>query len=444
MLLTGVANAMFSPLTGIAWKETIIGCIKVVLLLITGVITIRFVGHLSHLFFGPLLKVMLDIFRYVGEPDYRDHLQHELDSQLASTRDTAITICAHSLGSVIALDSLLNSAYWSQTHSVTLVTMGSPLRRCFFRFFPNLLFPPSSSQAHCQIMTRIGTFQWVNVYRPLDPIGTSLRFSSDGAGQDVSTGQWSRFNAHPGYFVDPIVYRTINSALSRSIHSRRMLVTSGSRSWQLPNFTPLPRMTRSILKLMPKLTWLLPLLVLGMLWESSRDKAKWDAGIAASREKLSREGHWLSARVEEWQTVEGSGKYTNVINHLRFAFESNSLNLHDYSIKTGGLFDRTDSFFDTNAIWRKVQQDCEPQRTRALFQKKSLVPCLSRRPFHVRWLNASPPIFDVPDYPPANKQWMTFWQWMFQIVCLVGLSLFAGYFVIQLGQHLLSVLAGAN
>jgi alpha-beta hydrolase superfamily lysophospholipase len=56
--------------------------------------------------------VSLDIGLYVGSLLYRDTIQRELDRFVAAIpeRQTAtIWIVAHSLGSVIALDSLTNS-----------------------------------------------------------------------------------------------------------------------------------------------------------------------------------------------------------------------------------------------------------------------------------------------------------------------------------------------
>ena len=154
---------------------------------------------------APVLKILLDIFRYATSPAYRNRVQALVDEAIgaddASERRTTILI-AHSLGSVIAVDSLLNSAAWTRDDRVVLVTLGSPLKRFFFRFFPNLYVPPDADRCAAQVAQRIGAFLWVNCYRPCDYVGTAIGLSATKYSRDVSTGQTGRRPIHTGYWTD--------------------------------------------------------------------------------------------------------------------------------------------------------------------------------------------------------------------------------------------------
>src|SRR5262249_12630189 len=112
-----------------------------------------------------------------------------------------------------AVDSLVNSREWGRDDAVVLVTAGSPLRRFFFRFFPGIFIPESPAGVAHLARGRLGDFHWLNVYRPWDPIGTSLRLTVDGAGRDVSTGQrLGVLSAHLDYWRDPVVLKLVREA----------------------------------------------------------------------------------------------------------------------------------------------------------------------------------------------------------------------------------------
>jgi hypothetical protein len=153
---------------------------------------------------GQFLKILLDIFRYIGDGSYRAATQQCVASKISgSGRPSEFIVVAHSLGTVIAVDSLVNSAAWQKTDVVTLVTLGSPLRRFFFRFFPNLYFPCTAARCANLISTHVGRFRWVNCYRPKDYVGTEIGFDRCHWTVGVDTKQSiSLPKAHSNYWGD--------------------------------------------------------------------------------------------------------------------------------------------------------------------------------------------------------------------------------------------------
>jgi hypothetical protein len=168
---------------------------------------------------APSLKVFLDIFRYIGLVGYRDAIQSRLDAVIRErfNRDGTekpIYILSHSLGTVIALDSLLSSCEWSPNAQVTLITLGSPLRRFFMRFFPGLYFPTSATKAATSVLARVN-FRWINCYRPFDQVGAALGLNDLANCRDVSTNQFTKIlDAHPDYWSDDRVAFVLLRALA--------------------------------------------------------------------------------------------------------------------------------------------------------------------------------------------------------------------------------------
>lgn len=163
---------------------------------------------------GPV-KILLDITRYVGEPEYRHGTLRDLagfvhDRQADSPQ---LVIVAHSLGSVIALDYLCNWRTGDSDRDVTLITLGSPYRRFFLRWLPGVLFDRRPVNTVRRIRARHRSFRWVNVYRPWDYVGTSLPVP-DAAFANRSTRQFLRLNGHGNYWGDDVVLSTIEAALA--------------------------------------------------------------------------------------------------------------------------------------------------------------------------------------------------------------------------------------
>jgi hypothetical protein len=164
---------------------------------------------------NPALKILMDIFRYAGDPPYRQRIQTLVTAKVGAVRTAngsgeELYILAHSLGSVIAIDSLLNTEAFIPADRITLITIGSPLRRFFFRFFPNLFFPDTAALCAKKLASRFAGFRWINCYRPFDQIGTRLGLPDCEWTSEVSTSQYNRIaSAHPDYWGDPIVSKCI-------------------------------------------------------------------------------------------------------------------------------------------------------------------------------------------------------------------------------------------
>jgi hypothetical protein len=199
--------------------------VVVIVKLVLCVVLIPVLAFLLHRVYvgfstGPI-KVILDIFRYISDAKYRLKLQELVHTKVQNLRAMStdgsleLIIVAHSLGSVIAIDSLVNGEVWCKKDCVTLITLGSPLRRYFFRFFPRLYFPPTANDSSRMIASRILAFRWINCYRPWDQIGASLGLRIPKWTAEVSTKQWTKIiTAHPDYWSDSCVRAKIQDKLT--------------------------------------------------------------------------------------------------------------------------------------------------------------------------------------------------------------------------------------
>ncbi len=163
------------------------------------------------------LKATSDTARYIGLVEYRENLQVLLKQKLEEVTSNCdyLIILTHSLGSVIAIDCMLeHGSLFAKLKQLDFVTMGSPLRRLFHRFFPDIFAPVDTINE--ALRSSITGFAWVNVYRPLDFIGTRLG-NSESQIEEFSTGQLLK--NHPNYWRDSIVADLIAEGIQKAKHS---------------------------------------------------------------------------------------------------------------------------------------------------------------------------------------------------------------------------------
>lgn len=186
------------------------------------------VGMVVQRIAEPILKVISDVLRYIGLKDYRNRLLQEFrDCLLLYEQDCEhLIIYAHSLGSVIAVDTLLRYPdCLKNIKRLDLITAGSPLKRLFAWGFPEIFASPSTIYGALAAM--FVQFRWINIYRPLDVIGANISSPKD-AIVDISTGELLK--NHTNYWNDQKVVADIEDAIGRLPYSHEQ--NSGSvQNW---------------------------------------------------------------------------------------------------------------------------------------------------------------------------------------------------------------------
>lgn len=316
--------------------------------------------------FGHVLKILLDILLYAGDGKFRLETHAALERTIATARerssDQYFVIVAHSLGSVIALESLLTFPRWNDRDKVLLVTMGSPIRRFFQRFFPDYLFPGTPSQAATLVAARLLEYRWVNVYRPFDQIGTSLCFSPECAARDRSTGQWNvLLSAHVGYWNDPKVISSLEETLAsagplpRSSNSSPsasnlpiMFVTAGT----IASVALVPILRLLALAIVVVFTWLLI-----SLWKSTDDV---DSKLVTEQDFFQRRADQVVSVIATGQQVGGfefvEGKRVPVTRTQMYFKPANGAPIMILPRTVGSFYRRT--MFDFDAAIERTERVC--------------------------------------------------------------------------------------
>ena len=98
-----------------------------------------------------ILKPVFDVVRYLGDCQMRHFVHEQLKKKVGEfphSETDRIIVAAHSLGSLVAVDSILSHPdVWSGFGRIDLVTGGSPLHRLLWRFFPMRTLEPASSRS---------------------------------------------------------------------------------------------------------------------------------------------------------------------------------------------------------------------------------------------------------------------------------------------------------
>jgi hypothetical protein len=232
------------------------------------------------------LKPIVDVVRYIGDRELRNTVQAQFLAQIdrLSAQSAHIVVAAHSLGTVITVDSLLSQPQaWARFTSIDLVTAGSPLHRLLARFFPSA-YPPVRVLADA-IGRAYPSLRWANVYRPTDYVGGSLPASSI-TNRSLLRSAW---RTHSNYWGDASAIQWLAGHLRLP---RTQALDANPR--ELPTKLAVDRRLRPATIARTPVTWLLkPIVLLGC------------AGIIWSQFYWT--PHVEQANLAEWQRLTDTG-----------------------------------------------------------------------------------------------------------------------------------------
>ena len=170
--------------------------------------------------FSWLLDFGFDVLHYGGNEKHRTSLIEALAQSLrwfhAQAPNAAIVVVGHSLGSVVAAQSIASlAACDSWLSQVVLVTLGSPLN------YMNRVFPKSVQRVgELADALRAAHVRWINLWRRSDPIGKFLDIG------DIETVQYCVGpGGHPDYWSGGVVWKAVAfEALGIGARSRNQII----------------------------------------------------------------------------------------------------------------------------------------------------------------------------------------------------------------------------
>jgi hypothetical protein len=423
----------------------------------TAVVVIWLMSWATVRIVGPGLKILLDIFRYVGDAAHRKRLQDELGRMVlglsvAGQRPRAIAVVAHSLGAVIALDSLVSSAAWQPSDEVVLITMGSPLKRFFFRFFPWFCFPPDADSSGDMVANRLKSFRWVNIFRPHDPVGACLGVSRRGGVEINSKQPYRLLAAHTDYFQDPLIRDLVLESLGKTPPwaPSNSEVPAGQLISQ-PGKLSLGKAEFSYFAIAGSL---LVLCAAGFLLGSGVSKHLWDAELDTQIALLKTRGIATEANVTYWldphteyryitKTDPNGGTRTETVaevryvDHLKLEFSRDGGRSRDSVDVEGTAYYNLDQGFFNAAKLRDRIRAAGEELNKPAFSR--FVTGSRKRLHGVRLLFAlekpaerSLPWFYLPDFPPEGRAWIHAGDWLIIVTKTAGVAL-AGAAVLAVG-----------
>ncbi len=352
------------------------------------------------------LKMMVDGFRYLGEPGYRIRIQKALDKAIRQARqdtgeDAEFVLVGQGLGTVIALDSLTHSGAWRKTHRVLLVTMGSPLRRYVLPFFPRILFPETIEDGVDLIAGRLHKFHWMNIYRPGDAVGGDLGLAAF-EGRDISTGQSRRIvGGHADYWLDLDARRAFCRGLREITPVRPLQVPMIDAAHRLPHAPSSSTELRIPASLRPLFRPVLSLAVFaGMLWWVATGLGVLTPRIDATPESLKRGVVVDATATHRRETVKQSFGLT-FVHHWQFEFTDPKGTVKHLRFKR----DASDAFldmphrFDDHALTRQVRAGCEGSARRVSWPGQEMETPCSQQGIRLRYYPGDMTFFDLPDFP---------------------------------------------
>lgn len=428
-LISSVLAIVLSPLSG-SFMETI-SKMGVSFSVLTGIAAVAGLHILlRRLWVGALLKVILDITRYMGSSKYRTTLQAAFDSKITDMRSLGegnrFLLFAHSLGSVIALDSIINSSVWGPDDEVQLVTLGSPINRFFIRFFPGYLFPASIRNASTAAARRLRRFSWINIHRRWDYVGTSLGLENSKIGIEICTGQLTKiFSAHSNYWEDDLVIQKFKKGLKLVTPVTTEQQTSSEAGHTMPEIYE-NRTQDRIARIVRSFTLILVLFVVGIaIFKFFENRHAWIQSIDQEIAGLQQHGEPELATITYHRTVESSGKeHADVVHHFVFRLVEPYGELPPVEIYDNVIYDDHARRFDYKALAKFVLEDCalaEEKKWWQIFKSRKSIPC-TRTEIPIRFNAEDPSSFWLPGFAVTR----TFGDVVQEVI---GSLILAGFFV---------------
>jgi hypothetical protein len=327
------------------------------------------------------LKPIVDVVRYVGDEELRAYVHGQLIAKADEyAAGSELIIAAHSLGTVIAVDSLLSHPeVWSKFQRIDLLTAGSPLHRLLARFFRDA-YPPVHDLAG--VLSRsYPAWRWANVYRPTDYVGGRLPTAFI-----VNRRLWrSAWRAHSNYWGD----RNAIVWLAAQLTSGSTAATEAGERCQLPDELSVRSRLRPVDVSSRPLGWLAtPIGVLGCVgivwgqfgWTPRMEQAnlaEWHRRAAAGGASMVVDAVAAKA-IDTASDPAQAGEYRVVA----FAYRVGD-RLYGAESNLGSLFYATSRF--PHVDWQKLKTAIETSPQHAV-------------PVKVVYAAADPRIFIVPSY----------------------------------------------
>ena len=424
-LLSSILSIVLSPLFG-EFSETFSG-IGVGFSIIVGIAIVAGLHFLLRkLWVGTLLKVMLDIMRYMGSPEYRATLMEEFDREIIQMRSRgdghSFVLYAHSLGSVIALDSIVNSRVWQRDDEIQLVTLGSPIARFFIRFFPGYLFPPSIRDAANAAACRLRWFSWINIHRRWDYVGTRLGLETANVGLEVSTGQWTKIvSAHSNYWEDDLVVQIFKNNRKRVVPVVAKKTATHDVNYILPA-THADIIQNRVARLVQIVAFLSVLLVFGIAaFNFIESRGAWTQSLDQEIVDIQQKGERAVTAVTYHRTLEGGGKDSYYLHHFVFRLPDPHGQLPPIEIADNVIYSQYARHFDYNALADFVLENCKPAEEKKwwqIFRSRKSIPC-TRTEIPILFKTGNPASFLLPGFPTKPTFGNAASEWMGSLVLAV-------------------------
>lgn len=292
------------------------------------------------------------------------------------------------------MDWLLDGSGVEGDEDVVLISMGSPYRRLFVRFFPGVLFHLDPTETANAIAARVQRLRWLNVYRPWDYIGASLGLTRSGVGLDRSTRQWSRLEGHGNYWGDNRVLEVIEDALDDLISLR----ASPSAATSTPYYPQARALPDSALEADPigRATWIL----IGSM-------CVWLAFSIVSREQvLATERDRIRAEGERHAAIATHNRYWLPSGHAgqysmhRFELAIPGLEIEPVIIDPNNPFSGPQRQLDHRKLIDTIREDCRLAFEDTWYTRELDIPCTSNRKLVVVVLAGDPTSIFLPCCPP--------------------------------------------